>query len=397
VFEGVRVLEVSAWVMVPAAGVLLADFGADVIKVEHPEAGDPARGLVTGGSSPSIGSVNMLVEQTNRGKRSIGLDISKSAGRDILMELAARSDVFLTSLLPDARKKLSIDVDDVRAHNPHIIYAKADAVGNSGPEHGKPGFDSAVFFGRAGILNSFANGNEPPQPRPGFGDKTASLSLAYAIASALFRRERTGEPSVVETSLLGTAMWVASSDVIYSQIVGKDFSTVERPATNPLAHRYETADGRWIMLSMLAPDRWWNEFCVAIGHDELIDDERFATTTARAANAAECVAELAAMFGRLPLAAWVERLAEFRGPWEPINNSHEVGSDPQALANGYIDRVPHPSGTDVIAVRSPVQVDGTQHPLATAPEAWQHTEEILLELGVDWDRIIELKDAGVVP
>src|SRR5690606_12137111 len=158
-------LEVSAWVMVPGAGVLLADLGAEVIKVEHPTTADPARGLVTGGITPSVGSVNMMVEQTNRGKRSIGLDMASPEGRDVLYQLAAQADGVLTRRPPDVRKKRAIDVDDIRAQNPNIIYAKADAVGSDGAEQGKPGFDSAVFFGRGGILNSFQTGEEPPQPR----------------------------------------------------------------------------------------------------------------------------------------------------------------------------------------------------------------------------------------
>lgn len=396
-FEGVRVLEVSAWVMVPGAGVLLADLGADVIKVEHPTSADPARGLVTGGKSPSVGSVNMMVEQTNRGKRSIGLDMSQPEGREVLYQLAAESDIFLTSLLPDVRQKLAIDVDDIRSVNPQIIYAKADAVGSEGDEQGKPGFDSAVFFGRAGILNSFATGDELPTPRPGFGDKTAALSLAYGMAAALFHRERTGEPSVIETSLLGSAMWVASSDIIYSQVLGQDFSTVERPATNPLAHRYRTSDGRWIMLAMLAPDRWWSEFCHTIGRPDLVDDDRFASAKVRGEHATECIDELSATFAAASLDEWRGRLAGFRGPWEPVQSSLEVGSDPQAVANGYITQVEHPAGVPVTAVRTPVRRDGTDRALGTAPEAWQHTEEILLELGHDWDRIIELKSRGVVP
>lgn len=396
-FDGVRVLEVSAWVMVPGSGVLMSDLGADVIKVEHPQSGDPARGLVTGGLSPSIGSVNMMVEQTNRGKRSIGLDMSQPEGRDILYRLAAESDIFLTSLLPDVRKKLMIDVDDIRAHNPKIIYAKADAVGAEGAEGGKPGFDSAVFFGRGGILDSFSIDGVLPTPRPGFGDKTSALSLAFAMASALYKREKTGEPSVVDCSLLATAMWVASSDIIYSEVVGKAFSRVERAATNPIANSYQTSDGRWIMLAMLASDRWWPEFCRTIGRDDLIEDERYATSRLRAQNTAECSAELAETFASATLAEWLERLADFRGPWEAVKNSFEALTDPQAIANGYIDSVPHPSGVDIKAIRTPVRVDGKSHELSTAPEAWQHTEEILLELGHDWDDIIALKDRGIVP
>jgi crotonobetainyl-CoA:carnitine CoA-transferase CaiB-like acyl-CoA transferase len=413
-FEGVRVLEVSAWVMVPGSGVLMSDLGAEVIKVEHPTAGDPARGLVTGGVTPSVGSVNMMVEQTNRGKRSIGLDMSTPEGREILYELAANADIFLTSLLPAVRQKLQIDVEHIRKQNPDIIYAKADAVGAVGDEQGKPGFDSAVFFGRAGILNSFsqaapatdsnADDNEHdnrartlPTPRPGFGDKTAALSLAFGMASALFKRERTGEPSVIDVSLLGSAMWVASSDIIYSWASKTDFSSIEREATNPIAHRYQTKDGRWIMLAMLASDRWWPEFVRHIDRAELGDDPRFSSAALRAQNNEECIAELSSTFASATLEEWRVQLADLHGPWEVIQNSHEVSADAQAISNGYIESVDHPNGVEVKAIRTPVQIDGQPHELSIAPDAWQHTEEILLELGHDWDRIIELKDLGIIP
>jgi crotonobetainyl-CoA:carnitine CoA-transferase CaiB-like acyl-CoA transferase len=396
-FEGVRVVEVSAWVMVPGAGVLLADLGADVVKIEHPRTGDPARALVTGGAVPAVGTVNVMVEQTNRGKRSIGLDISQPDGREVLLDLVRGADVFLTSLLPAVREKLRIDVDDLREVNQQLIYAKADAVGSTGPDAGKPGFDSAVFFGRGGILHSFRNGGDPPQPRPGFGDKTAALSLAYAVAAALFKRQRTGTPSVVETSLLASAMWVASSDIIYSRILDEDFSAVERTGTNPLAFPYRTSDGRWIMLSMISSDRWWPEFCDVLGRTDLLTDRRFATSRDRSSNASELAAELSSTFASQPLAHWVDRLAGLRAPWEVISTPREVAGDHQAVANGFIDDVAHPSGVEFPAVRSPVVFDGTPHQLHIAPEAWEHTEQVLLEIGCDWDRIIALKSDGVVP
>ncbi|HEX5267105.1 MAG TPA: CoA transferase [Acidimicrobiales bacterium] len=397
-FEGVRVLEVGTWVMVPGAGVLLADFGADVIKVEHARSGDPARGLVTGGLTPTQGTVNLMVEQVNRAKRSIGLDLGQEAGRQLLYELAGRADVFLTSFLPDAREKLRIDVDDIRAVNPGIVYAKADAVGPAGPEGGKPGYDAAVFFGRGGILNSFSVPDGPlPRPRPGFGDKTASLAIAYGIAAALFRREREGVPAVVDVSLLGSAMWVASSDIVYSAVLGSDFSRVERPATNPVATHYATSDGRWIMLSMLESQRWWAPLCRALDRADLVDDPRYADAASRAANAAECRAVLAEIFAAAPLEEWRRRLAALRAPWEVVADSAEVARDPQAEANGYITTVQHPGGESIRVVRAPVTFDGRAPEVGTAPEFAQHTEEVLLELGHGWDRIAELKADGVIP
>jgi crotonobetainyl-CoA:carnitine CoA-transferase CaiB-like acyl-CoA transferase len=397
-FEGVRVVEVGTWVMVPAAAVLLADFGADVVKVEHPRGGDPARGLVTGGMSPMQGPVDLMIEQANRGKRSIALDISTDEGREVLYDMVARADVFLTSFLPAVRRNLRIDVDDIRSINPRIVYAKADAVGPVGPEAGKPGYDSAVFFGRAGILNSFTRSGLPlVQPRPGFGDKTASLSIAFGIASALYRREKSGVPSVIDVSLLGSAMWVASSDIVYSASLESDFSRHERIGTNPLGGHYRTADDRWIMLSMLEPQRWWAPLCRALEREDLIDDPRFANTAARAANAEACRDALANVFARLPLAEWRVRLSSLAAPWEPVADSAEVSDDPQAVANGYIATIEHPSGERIRVVRSPVIFDGTPAELGTAPEFGQHTEEVLLELGRTWEDITSLKEREAIP
>lgn len=397
-FEGVRVLEVGTWIMVPAAATLLADYGADVVKVEHPRGGDPARGLVTGGVSPMQGPVNLMIEQANRGKRSIALDISNEAGRGVLYDLAARSDVFMTSFLPAARRSLGIDVDDIRGANPDIVYAKADAVGPRGPDAGKPGYDAAVFFGRGGILNSFTPTGAPlVQPRPGFGDKTASLAIAFGIAAALYQRQRGGAAAVVDVSLLGTAMWVASSDIVYSAAIGSDFSRRGRRATNPIATHYATADGRWVMLSMLESQRWWAPLCRALGRQELIGDPRFATAAARAENAAECSELLAGIFAGATLDEWRRRLADLPAPWEAVADSAEVGQDAQAVANGYITDVEHPSGETVRVVRGPVAFDGEPPALGVAPELGRHSEEILLDLGRSWEDIAKLKEAGAIP
>jgi crotonobetainyl-CoA:carnitine CoA-transferase CaiB-like acyl-CoA transferase len=275
VFDGFKVLEVGTWVMVPAAATVLADFGAEVVKVEHPRRGDPSRGLVTGGVNPQLGAVNIMMEQINRGKRSVGLDISVPEGREVLYRLAASSDVFMTSLLPAARQKLGLGVEQIREHNPQIVYVRADAVGGQGPEAGKPGYDSAVFFGRGGILDSLSGRNaELAPPRPGFGDKTASMNIAFGVAAALLKRVRSGVTSIVDVSLLSAAMWVASSDITYSGALGADFTRQERRATtrSPASTgRLMVGGSRWRCWSRTGGGRTCADISAATTSNTMVD------------------------------------------------------------------------------------------------------------------------------
>ena len=398
IFDGIRVVEVATWTFVPAAGAVLADFGADVIKVEHPRGGDPQRGLATGGYIPGSQGISLTTEQTNRGKRSIGIDLSAEQGRGLLLELIASADVFMTNLLPAARQKLGVDVQDVRARHPMIVYVRADATGPKGPEAGKPGYDSGVFFARAGILDAFTSpgADEPVAAQPGFGDKTGAMNIAFGVAAALLRRERTGAGSLVDVSLLASAVWVNSSDIIYSKALGRDFTRTVRPIRNPIAASYRTADGRWICLTMLESDRWWDDFCHHVGRHDLRDDERFCDAAARETNSDACVAEIQKTFAQLGLSEWRARLETMAGPWAVVQNQLEVLEDPQAKANGYISQVEHPSGQTITVVRAPVMFDEVPPDLRSAPEASAQTEEILLELGHDWDEIGAWKDSGVI-
>jgi crotonobetainyl-CoA:carnitine CoA-transferase CaiB-like acyl-CoA transferase len=397
VFEGVRILDVGTFVMVPTATVLFADLGADVIKVEHAPRGDPIRGIVMGGLDANAGSVHLMTEQANRGKRSVCLDLATPEAREVLYRLAETADVLITSLLASSRQALQIDVEHLRARNPDLIYVRADAVGPAGPEAGKPGFDAAVYWARAGLLNAVTvDGARPRQPRSGVGDRTASLAIAFGVASALFERERTGRATVVDTSLFAAAVWASSIDIVQSGVIGRDMSSVEMPVTNPLSNHYRTSDGRWIMLAMLRSEEWWTELCRHIGRLDLLDDPRFRDQAARAAHSADCAAELEATFAAAPLEEWRTRMATLRVPWEVVQNSCEVADDPQAAANGYIAEVEYPGGEKLRMVRTPVHFDGEPPPMGHAPEMGQHTEEILLELGYTWADIGALQDAGAI-
>ncbi len=370
VLRGVKVVEVAQWWFAPSAAAILAEWGAEVVKIEHPLYGDPIRGLTTSGGLPGSYTVNFMLEQSNHGKRSIGLDIAKPEGRAILDELVGKADVFVTSFLPAVRRKLKLDVEDVRAINPWIIYARGHAAGDRGPE--------------------------PAMPRPSFGDGISGLAMAGAVAGALFARERHGEPSVIDVSLLGTAAWVMGPDVVAAAMAPGGIPTLAREATmNPLSSCYRTADERWIWLAMLQSDRYWPELCERVGRPELISDQRFASAAARATNSGECMAELDEAFARHTLDEWRAKLAGTAGVWAAVQTATELLDDPQVVANGYIADVQYDGATHRL-VAGPAQFDGKPPTLRPAPGVGEHTDEILKELGHEWDDVIDLKVAGVV-
>ncbi|MFF7602220.1 CaiB/BaiF CoA transferase family protein [Streptomyces mirabilis] len=395
--EGIRVLEVAMYGFVPSAGAVLADWGADVIKVEHAVTGDPQRGLRQTGTLRVEGDPNPNVEHANRGKRSLGLDMTRPEGKEVLYDLARRSDVFLTSFLPGHRRRFGIDVDDIRAVNPRIIYARGSALGPRGPESEKGGYDMTAFWARGGSAASIT----PPgvegmiNPMPAYGDTISGTNLAGGIAAALLQRERTGEPSVVDVSLLGSGVWANGHATAVSLHLDKPWVApmpgVHGSPNNPLSGVYVTADGRYLAFVMLQPGKFWADVCHHIDHPELADDPRFATAELLAAHTEEAVKILRAALAGRSLAEWTERFATLAGPWAPVQDTLRVGADVQIRANEYLLRV-----GEIDLAASPVQFDTTAPSLGPAPEFAAQTEEILMELGLDWPRIIELKEAGAV-
>ena len=287
VLDGIRVLDLTQWAMGPVAGGVLADWGATVFKVEHPETGDPMRGLVsTGLVGDATTDVNFMWEIPNRGKRGLGIDLAQPEGQRIVHELAATCDVFLTSFLTDARRRLRVDVDDIRAVNPRIVYARGTGQGTKGPEAETGGFDGTVYWGRAGMAIASSPPVLPlplPMPSPGFGDLMSGLVLAAGITGALLHRERTGEAPIVDVSLLGVATWQMSPSVTAAGLFGapeqKRFAReIQRePVGNPVVNIYRTKDDRFVQLVFLQSDRHWPELCAALGRSDLVDDPRFAT------------------------------------------------------------------------------------------------------------------------
>jgi crotonobetainyl-CoA:carnitine CoA-transferase CaiB-like acyl-CoA transferase len=399
ILNGIRVVELAAWTFVPAAGAVLADWGADVIKIEHPETGDPQRGLISSGIVTGAGGVNHFVEQPNRGKRSIGLDTSTPEGLELLMKLLETADVFVTNLLPDSRQRMGIDVDQVRARNPKIIYARGHGYGTKGDLAGQGGFDLAAYWARGGIGEAYTerDGSYPPIQRPAFGDVYGGLSIAAGIAGALFKRERTGEPSVVDVSLLNAAIWQLGPDVVGAGITGEDiprFELSEMP--NPVASIYKTRDGRHIAFVLLQADRFWADFCTRLGRPDLVDDERFANAMVRFENRKDCIAELRNSFAAEDLSHWEKAFAGFDGVWDVMRTAHELHADPQAIKNGYLPRVTDANNNEFALAASPVQFDEAPLDLTCAPGHGEHTDALLGELGYDEEQIIEFKINSVV-
>ena len=398
--EGIKVVEVAMWAFVPAAGGMLSDLGATVIKVEPPS-GDPIRGLEIGGFvSGGPGRFDFSWENYNRGKRSITLDLHQEQGVEVLFKLLEDADVFLTNLLPRARARMGIDIDAVRTRFPNIIYAVGSGAGRLGPESHRGGFDSATFWGRGGISSSLTEEDaERPvgPPGPAFGDCISASMLAGGIAAAIAQRAMTGHASVVDVSLLSSAMWCMQRGI--TQSTHDRAKRFPRPAglpNNPLVNSYQTHDGRFVSLCMLQQQRYWGSFCETAGRPDLANDPRFIDTQARKANMAACVAELQALFRSKSLAEWREILARQEGQWDVVQHVGELCDDRQVQANGYLQAVQYEDGRELRMVSVPVQFDGVPLPARPAPGLGVDSEAILTKLGYDTEQILALKVAGVV-
>ena len=400
--DGVRVIEVASWMFIPSGGSVLVDWGADVIKVEHPVTGDPQRGLVTAGLLPGgAGAVNFMMEQPNRGKRSVALDLAHPDGREALLTLVETADVFLTNYMPPVRRKLGIETDDLRARNPRLIVARGSGAGPKGPEAEKGGYDGASFWARGGVgatMPEREGGWPPGQPTPAFGDVMAGLATAGAIAAALVKRERTGQPSVVDVSLLATAMWQVSPMVIAAKLFG--FSKIPQgdrtKSPNPGVGTYRTADDRFISLILLQSDKHWADLVARLGVPDMATDPGFADATARRENAEACIARLDEAFGSRPLAHWKEALDTFDGVWSPFQTLDELYDDVQVQANGYLPTMTAGNGQDVALVASPAQFDEEPVRVQRAPEHGEHTEQVLLDAGYGWDQLAAMKESRAI-
>jgi crotonobetainyl-CoA:carnitine CoA-transferase CaiB-like acyl-CoA transferase len=395
-FEGVRVLEVAAWTFVPGAGAIMADLGADVVKVEPP-GGDPQRALHNSLNADDP-APKPYIEIPNRGKRSITVDLRIPAGQHVLHRLADAADVFLTSYLPTVRQRLHLDVDDLVAINPQLIYVRGSGWGSRGTMANVGGFDIAAAWAAAGTQHKLTPpGSDEPVTQPAaFYDLQGSNSIAGAVAMALFRRERTGRGAVIDVSLLNIGMWAMSPDLFAAARGG--LPRQDRLTTNnPVVNTYRTKDDRWLNLVCMQSDRFWAELCGLLGRDDLVADARFADAAQRFNNRSACIAELDATFATRSLAEWQKALADFSGVWSTVATFDEVRRSEQVAANGYLPEVIGHDGRPFQLVAPPYQFDEQPtKPRAPAPEVGQHTEEVLLDSGLSWEEIGACHEQGAL-
>jgi crotonobetainyl-CoA:carnitine CoA-transferase CaiB-like acyl-CoA transferase len=348
------------------------------------------------------GSFAPLMEHPNRGKRSIGLALEQPEALAVLHELIRTSDVFLTNFLPRARRRLGIELEDVRKINPDIIYVRGSGFGATGPDSEKGGYDSTAFWARAGS----ALGTTPVDydglcvmPAGAYGDSLGGMTIAGGIAGALFARQRTGETSVVDVSLLGVGAWANALSVGFALLEGgppAPRAPGNSAGTNPLVGNYRTADDRWLVLAMLQPGRYWPEFCRHIEREDLIVDERFATTKALMGNAAGAAEIVQEVLAARPLAEWTKAFAGMEGQWAVAQDPWEVGQDAALRANGLIAEVLDTEGAARELVANPVQFDEKPARITRAPQFAEHTDEILRALGKSDDELLDLKISGAV-
>jgi crotonobetainyl-CoA:carnitine CoA-transferase CaiB-like acyl-CoA transferase len=396
--EGVKVVELAMWVAGPSTAVVLADWGADVIKLEDPGRGDPTRGFTTRGSAGSNVRVRPGFELDNRNKRSVAVDLRRPDGVEFAMRLVEHADVFITSLRIDALGRMGLGYSAMCARNPRLIYASLNGYGHRGPDATRPAYDYAAAWARSGLMATIAEpGLPPPAQRPAMVDHAAGLGLAGAISAALFRRYRTGRGGEINVSLFSMGLWMNATDLTTGLLTGNPPTSESRfQRINPMWSSYACADGKWIYFVMVQSDRFWPAFCAALDQPGWKADPRFADASLRARNCGELTREIDRVVATRPRADWSEIFDRHELIWAPVHTDADVLADPQAHAIGAFAPVNHPAIPDCRVVNSPIEFDGPPGPHRAAPELGQQTEEVALEIGYSWEEIGRLKESGIL-
>jgi len=392
-FADLKVIDCASWIAGPAAATILADFGADVLKIEPPGAGDPWRAMTPIPGKPT----DAYWQLTSRNKRSLALDLKQADGRAVLYRLLAAADVFLTNFPLPVRERLQIAPAQVLPLNPRLIYASFTAYGEVGDDAAKTGFDSTAYWARTGLMDTVraTAETEPARSAPGMGDYPSATGLYAAIVTALYRREKTGRGGGVQSSLLQNGLW-ANACFVQSRLYGEPVP--HRPpraqAPNALANHYRCRDGRWFIMALFNEPRQWPGFLAAIGRPDLADDPRFATSAARKAHASALVQVLDAVFAQRDLADWRTRLDAAGVTFGAVQSVNETADDQQMHQIGAL--VPFADGAG-LTVSSPFQLEGeTKVAPRRAPALGEHTEVVLREAGYAPEEIARLRALGVL-
>lgn len=394
--EGIRVIELATYIAAPSAGGMMADWGADVIKIE-PLAGDPIRNFF--GTLGVDSDANAVFDLDNRGKRSVTIDTSSEKGNALLKRLIKDADVFLTNIRPGGLERAGLDYDTLKALNPKLIYASVSGYGLSGKERDRPGFDMAAFWARSGVGRLMTPKDaEPMALRTALGDHVTGTATAAGIMAALFDRSRTGEGRLVETSLLRTGIYALGSDMAIQLAFGRVASTKGRHDVNqPLNNFFKTSDDNWLCVLPRQSEGDWHAIARATELEHLIDDPRFTGGKARKQNSVAVVNALDEAFAKHTLDEWAVKLDHEDLVWAPVQTPAQVVEDPQAIASGAFTQMPTHDGGTARTIASPVRFHGVDDgPSGPSPHIGQHNTEVLKEAGLSEQEIAELKGAKAV-
>ena len=400
--EGIKVVDLSTWIMAPVCAATLGDWGAEVIKIEPPDSGDPFRWFLMAIGIDESDLPMSFFDMDNRNKRGIAVDLKQQGGRDIVYRLIKEADVFISNIPAESLERLELGYERLSSINPRLIYAHASGYGDKGPDVTKPGFDATAYWARSGLMAGLAVEDQPPvyQQYAGIGDQVSGLVFFGGVMLALYNREKTGQGQQVGLSLLGVGTWTTACALQFVLSMGEEPPRFPRnQINNPLLNYYKTKDNKWVLIICLPDEPYWSPLCAAMGRADLENDSRFNTREERLENNVELIAIMDEVF-----------VTKTRDQWTAVFDKHgiifthipssfeEVTKDPQVLANDHIVEVDHPEFGPTKTLTTPIRLNKQAPPIRrVAPELGQHTEEVLLELDYTWDDIIKLQEEGILP